>query len=111
MVAADLFFELSQPWESIARKHIDKVWRAASDFVDLVVAYIADSSTAGSLKQDTFQPAMKELLSEMRAKTTELLLPHHLQLCTPLGLSAWLAACFTDYCQGAHVGADARVLF
>ncbi|RYP32724.1 hypothetical protein DL767_005058 [Monosporascus sp. MG133] len=76
MVVADLFFEQSQPWEPIAREHIDKVWTAARDFVDLVVDRIADSSTAESLKQEIFQPAMKELLSQMRAKTTELLLPH-----------------------------------
>jgi len=76
MVVADLFVEQSQPWESIARKHIDKVWRAVSDFVDIVLVHIADSSSARSLKQEIFQPAMKELLSQMRAKTTELLLPH-----------------------------------
>ncbi|KAH6632477.1 P-loop containing nucleoside triphosphate hydrolase protein [Chaetomium tenue] len=76
MVVADLFVEQSQPWASIAREHIDKVWTAARDFVNLVVDYIADKSTAGSLKQEIFQPAMKELRSRMHAKTTELLLPH-----------------------------------
>ncbi len=74
MVVADLFVEQSQPWESIARNHIDKVWIAAHRFVDLVVDHIADKSTAGSLKREIFQPAMKELRSRMRAKTTELLL-------------------------------------
>ncbi len=47
MVVAYLFVEQSQPWESIARRHIDKVWRAVSDFVDLVVVHIADSSWQG----------------------------------------------------------------
>ena len=44
--------------------------------MELVVDHIADKSTARSLKQEIFQPAMKELRSQMQAKTTELLLPH-----------------------------------
>jgi hypothetical protein len=76
MVVADLFVEQSQRWELIARGHIDKVWTAAHHFVDLVVDHIADKSTAGSLKQEIFQPEMEELRSRMREKTTELLLPY-----------------------------------
>ncbi len=63
MVVADLVVEQSQPWESIARKHIDKVCWTVSNFVDIVLVHIADSSPAGSLKQGILQPAMKELLS------------------------------------------------
>ncbi|RYP17711.1 hypothetical protein DL765_004389 [Monosporascus sp. GIB2] len=97
MVVADLFVEQSQLWESIAREHVDKVWRAARDFVDLVVAHIADSSAAGSLKQEIFQPAMKELLSQMRAKTTELPLPHQ------TGHPITYNPCFTETLQKVHI--------
>ncbi|KAG7289877.1 hypothetical protein NEMBOFW57_006254 [Staphylotrichum longicolle] len=76
MIVADLFREQSQGWESFARNHIDKVWGAARDFVDLIVVHLADASAASSLCKEVFEPAMEGLLSKMRAKTTELLAPH-----------------------------------
>jgi hypothetical protein len=76
MIVADLFAEQCRPWEAIARAHVDKVWKAASHFVELVVAHKADTSTAKALQHQVFDPAMKTILNEMREKTTELLTPH-----------------------------------
>jgi GTP-binding protein EngB required for normal cell division len=76
MIVADLFREQSQRWESFACKHVDKVWTAARDFVNLIVVHIADASAARSLNEEVFEPAMKGLLIDMRAKTAELLAPH-----------------------------------
>lgn len=76
MIVADLFRDQSQGWESFARKHIDKLWGAARDFVDLIVVHLADASAASSLCKEVFEPAMEGLLIKMRAKTTELLAPH-----------------------------------
>ncbi|GAB1318560.1 GED domain-containing protein [Madurella fahalii] len=76
MIVADLFLEQSQPWEGIVRRHVEKVWKAASRFLDLVIAHTADASTAKALHLEVFEPAMKAILTEMRDKTTELLKPH-----------------------------------
>ncbi|KXX73142.1 Interferon-induced GTP-binding protein Mx [Madurella mycetomatis] len=76
MIVADLFLEQSQPWEGIVRRHVERVWRAASRFLNLVITHTADTSTAKALHLEVFEPAMKIILEEMRDKTTELLKPH-----------------------------------
>lgn len=75
MIVVDLFREQSRPWEKIARRHVERVWEAASNFVKLVVGSTADSSTAKALQREVFGPAMTDILKEMRNKTTELLKP------------------------------------
>ncbi|KAH6857010.1 P-loop containing nucleoside triphosphate hydrolase protein [Chaetomium sp. MPI-CAGE-AT-0009] len=75
MIVIELFREQSRPWEDIARRHVEKVWEAASNFVKLVVAHTADASTAKALQHEVFGPAMTDILKEVRNKTTELLKP------------------------------------
>lgn len=76
MIVADLFLEQSRPWESIARRHVEQSWKAACNFLDLVIRHLADESTYKSLKQEIFDPAMSDILAAMNAKTAELLKPH-----------------------------------
>ncbi|KAK4159942.1 P-loop containing nucleoside triphosphate hydrolase protein [Cladorrhinum sp. PSN259] len=76
MLVADLFLEQSGHWETIARSHIDSVWNSTCRFLQLVVDHIADNSTAEALQREVVTPAMKKVLEDMRAKTTELLVPH-----------------------------------
>ncbi|KAL2140436.1 hypothetical protein VTI28DRAFT_3819 [Corynascus sepedonium] len=76
MIVVDLFREQCRPWEAIARRHVEKVWGAASRFVKIVVEHAADASTAKALRRLVIDPAMGKILEEMRAKTTELLSPH-----------------------------------
>lgn len=76
MIVADLFLEQSQPWEGIVRQHVEKVWKAASLFLNLVLEHTADTSTVKALHLEVFEPAMKTILDKMRDKTTELLKPH-----------------------------------
>lgn len=76
MLVADLFLEQSGNWEAIARGHIDSVWNAASRFLQLAIDHIADNSAAVALQREVVTPAMKKVLEDMRAKTTELLVPH-----------------------------------
>ncbi|KAK3903389.1 interferon-induced GTP-binding protein Mx [Staphylotrichum tortipilum] len=76
MVVADLFLEQCRPWEAIARDHVKKVWAAASCFVKLVIAHLADESTAKALQQHVFEPAMQQILKQSSEKTSELLKPH-----------------------------------
>ena len=49
MIISDLFLEQSAPWEAIARSHVDKVWKAAKEFLGHVAAYIADATTSKAL--------------------------------------------------------------
>jgi GTPase SAR1 family protein len=75
-VVVDLFLEQSRPWEAIARRHVEKVWQAASRFIKLVVAHTADPLPAKALQHEVIEPAMRDIFNEMRGKTTELLTPH-----------------------------------
>ncbi|KAK0736173.1 P-loop containing nucleoside triphosphate hydrolase protein [Apiosordaria backusii] len=76
MLVADLFLEQSGHWEAIAREHIDSVWNGVNRFLELVIAHIADESTAVAMHREVIKPAMKQVLEDMRTKTTELLIPH-----------------------------------
>lgn len=49
MVVADLFLDQCCLCGAIARRHVENVWDAASRFVKLIVAHIADESTAKAL--------------------------------------------------------------
>ena len=76
MIVSDLFLEQSAPWEAIARSHVDKVWKAAKEFLGHAAAYVADATTSKALFQKIFEPALNQLLGALNEKTTELLTPH-----------------------------------
>ena len=76
MIVADLFLEQSVPWEAITRTHIDRVWKAARDFLSLAAIYIADAATSKVLFQKIFEPALNQLLGSLNVKIAELLTPH-----------------------------------
>jgi len=76
MIVADLFLEQSSPWEALTRGHIEKVCKAAKEFLSLTTTYVADAATSKALFQKIFQPALNELLGTLNVKSTELLTPH-----------------------------------
>ena len=76
MIVSDLFLEQSAPWEAIVRSHVDKVWKAAKNFLDHAVDFVADATTSKVLFQRIFEPALNRLLKTLNEKTTELLKPH-----------------------------------
>lgn len=76
MIVADLFLEQSAPWEEITQSHVEKVWKAAKEFISLTTAYVADPATAKALFQKVFQPALNQRMDCLKAKTAELLTPH-----------------------------------
>ena len=76
MIVADLFLEQSTPWKAITQRHIDKIWKAAKDFLGLAATYVADAATSKALFQKIFEPALNQLLETLTTKTAELLAPH-----------------------------------
>lgn len=76
MIVAELFVDQSAPWEAIAQSHIDKVWKAAKEFLKLAATYIADVATSRALFQKIFEPALNQLLESVHLKIAELLIPH-----------------------------------
>ncbi|KAK3948319.1 P-loop containing nucleoside triphosphate hydrolase protein [Pseudoneurospora amorphoporcata] len=78
MIVSDLFLEQARPWGDLARQHVQKAWEAANQFLELIIAYIADASTLKSLKKEIFGPYMDEILTDMMDKASELLTPHQI---------------------------------
>ncbi|KAK3338931.1 P-loop containing nucleoside triphosphate hydrolase protein [Neurospora tetraspora] len=76
MIVSDLFLEQARPWGDLARQHVQRAWEAANQFLDLIIAQIADASTLKSLKKEIFGPSMDEILTDMMDKASELLIPH-----------------------------------
>ncbi|MCJ1323323.1 hypothetical protein MMC15_008679 [Xylographa vitiligo] len=76
MIVADLFLEQSAPWKAITQSHIDKIWKAAKEFLGLTATYVADAATSKALFQKIFEPALNQLLGTLNANTAELLAPH-----------------------------------
>lgn len=76
MIVSDLFLEQARPWGDLARQHVQRAWEAANQFLDLIIAHIADASTLKSLKKEIFEPFMDEILTDMMEKASELLIPH-----------------------------------
>ncbi|KAK3352495.1 P-loop containing nucleoside triphosphate hydrolase protein [Lasiosphaeria hispida] len=76
MVISDLFLEQCKPWESIAREHVKKVCDSARRFLDLVVAHIADQSTAKSLQREICDPTLRNIRKGLDEKADEFLKPH-----------------------------------
>jgi GTPase SAR1 family protein len=76
MIVADLFREQASPWEALTRGHIEKVWKAAKEFLSLTTTYVADLTTSKALFQRIFEPALNQLLRTLHTKSTELLAPH-----------------------------------
>lgn len=76
MIVEDLFVEQSAPWKDIAQNHVDKVWKAAKDFLVIATSHIADEATSKALLQKVFEPALDELHVALKQKTHELLAPH-----------------------------------
>ncbi|KAI0116754.1 dynamin family protein [Daldinia grandis] len=76
MVVADLFHQQSSPWEQIVQNHVMKSWKAVETFIEHVVLYVADMPIGRSLLDQVCQPALDDLLTQAKAKTTELLNSH-----------------------------------
>ena len=77
MIVKDLFAEQCKPWHNIANNHIEGVWKAAKDFLGLVMSAIADEMTSKSVFQRVFTPALDSIWETLRTKTDELLATHH----------------------------------
>ena len=76
MIVSDLFLEQSAPWGAMTRSHVDKVWNAAREFLGHVATHIADATTSKALFREIFEPALSQLLKNLKEKTAELLNPH-----------------------------------
>lgn len=75
LIVGELFYEQSTPWEGLARKHIDLVWKSGVAFLDLLVDKLADVDTAEALRREVIHPAMGVLLNGLNHKLKKTIAP------------------------------------
>ena len=76
MIVADLFREQSKPWDSLARHHLNCVWKSTRLFLDLLMSHVADDSTSHALLSQVIDPLMDAKLVRMNEKLDEILTPY-----------------------------------
>ncbi|CAI6238074.1 unnamed protein product [Periconia digitata] len=78
LIVTDLFVEQSEPWEQLARDHVNKVADALDTFLQLLVDHIADASTRAALFESVIRPGFDRVRHDAVIRTTGLLKPHRL---------------------------------
>lgn len=76
MIVAELFKELSSPWQKIAEDHVLDVWKAVRLSLNHLIAHVADPTTVKSILAGVFEPHLYSLLKTLREKLSGLLKPH-----------------------------------
>lgn len=76
MIVSDLFLEQSKPWEALASSHIEQIACAVRNFFTHLISHIADVSTRSALFQIVVEPALDQIINNVKVKTAELLAPH-----------------------------------
>lgn len=76
MIVANLFLEQCRPWGAILEAHVQSVWDAAKEFLELICVHVADNTACEYIISDIIEPALYDLMNSMKEKTQELLSPH-----------------------------------
>lgn len=76
MIVKDLFQEQCIPWDDITQNHIDAAWRAARDFLQHAVSYVADGATSKILFHKVLLPALEGLRHTLEKASGSFLMSH-----------------------------------
>lgn len=76
MIVSNLFLEQCRPWGGILAGHVQSVWEAAKQFLELICVHVADDTACKYLLSEIVEPAMDNVMNSMKEKTQELLNPH-----------------------------------
>nr|AFR57472.1 putative dynamin-related GTPase domain protein [Epichloe inebrians] len=76
MIVSTLFKEQSHPWKAIADNHLKKVWDLAGLFLDQLIRHVADETTVKNLQKILIEPALHDILQNVREKVTRLINSH-----------------------------------
>jgi hypothetical protein len=82
MIVANLFADQCSPWDSIVRKHVDRVWKAAKTFIHHVIEHVADMATSKALLKKVIDPGLDHILQTLRLELTKIVAQH--QSCHPI---------------------------
>ncbi|KAI9731615.1 MAG: hypothetical protein M1818_007745 [Claussenomyces sp. TS43310] len=75
-IYGELFREYSEPWENIAREHIEAVWSATKNFLELLLEHLTDVEVSNRILHLWSYPRMEEARTKAYEKLQELLSVH-----------------------------------
>ena len=76
LLISDLFYVQAEPWQVLAREHIQQIWEASKTLLELVLSTLLDDGTCASLQAQVIDPFMREKLSQLNSKLEQVLAPH-----------------------------------
>ncbi|KAF2186985.1 hypothetical protein K469DRAFT_121230 [Zopfia rhizophila CBS 207.26] len=76
LLIGSLFHQQSAPWEGIASAHLETVWKAAKEFLELLLSHLTDERTCNQVLIHIIDPAMEARRQAVEHKLEELLAPH-----------------------------------
>ena len=76
LLISDLFYVQAEPWQALARDHIQQIWEASKTLLELVLSTLLDDGTCASLQAQVIDPFMREKLSQLNSKLEQVLGPH-----------------------------------
>ncbi|EED18554.1 dynamin, putative [Talaromyces stipitatus ATCC 10500] len=76
LLVGELFIRQSTNWKPFAIEFVESVWDIVKQFLDDVLAYVADESVREALLDEVIDPAMDAILENLKEKVTELHSPY-----------------------------------
>jgi GTP-binding protein EngB required for normal cell division len=72
LLVGSLFRDQCEPWKGIAEAHLLSVWSSVEYFIQLVLKYLIDDHTRGSLMRHLISPKLEKMKEKLMAKLEEL---------------------------------------
>lgn len=76
LLVFDLFVQHAEPWEWIAKKHVEDSWNAVKAYLEELVDYLVEPSVRDPVLCEILHPAMDTRLQKLKDKVDELLTPY-----------------------------------
>lgn len=75
-VIGEVFRRQSEPWAEIAEHHLERVFQAVKDYINLGLSSLMDTRTRNMLILEQVEPELEQRWENVKAKLGELLLPY-----------------------------------
>ena len=71
LLVSEVFWEYSEPWESIAHSHICLIWESIKFFIEQVLQHLTDAKVCETLFHELLELIMNEKLNLAYSKLSE----------------------------------------
>ena len=75
-IIRDLFFQQSEPWQSIVERFAEDIWESSMMTATLILDHVADEATASALRSLIIGPVTDSIKEKVLNTIAQILLPH-----------------------------------